>query len=276
MRRGIACIAGAALLWSTIGVAGALAVPYGANPMQLAVFRSLFGFLGALTVHPFRRIRFVEWKVILLGVLFTGPLFVSYQISSLLLGVGPAAALLYLAPVIVVLASKPLLNERFTKKKILSVVMAFSGVIVMEGATDLSLRLALGLVPAFTYAGLIMFSRYLVKEKLTSLDVGAGPLPWAFLVTAVAFHRDLLSMNINILEFCIYLGIFTALLPYVLYAEGLKYVEAGRAGILSTLEPAFAVIWGALLLNQDMTFRELVGSVMIIASAAVAAADQSR
>jgi drug/metabolite transporter (DMT)-like permease len=131
-------------------------------------------------------------------------------------------------------------------------------------------------VPAFTYAGLIIFSRYLVSKKLTSLDVGAGPLPWAFLVTAAVFHRYLLPMNIDVLGFCVYLGIFTAFLPYVLYAEGLKYMEAGRAGVLSTLEPTFAVIWGVLLLNQAMTIRELVGSAMIIASAAIAAADQSR
>ncbi|RSN78683.1 EamA family transporter, partial [Candidatus Methanodesulfokora washburnensis] len=65
----------------------------------------------------------------------------------------------------------------------------------------------------------------------------------------------------------IYLGAFTALLPYVLYSKGLKTIEASRASIISTLEPLFATLLGFLILGQMISMKGIVGGIIIVLAA---------
>ncbi len=83
-----AYIIGAAALWSTIGVAGV----YSANPIMLALFRSVVATIAALPVS-----RSLSRSSIIAGIALGG-LFAAYPIAAVLAGVGLAAFLLYTAP----------------------------------------------------------------------------------------------------------------------------------------------------------------------------------
>jgi inner membrane transporter RhtA len=70
----------------------------------------------------------------------------------------------------------------------------------------------------------------------------------------------------------ILLGLAVALLssalPYVLEMVALKRVRAATYGVLLSLEPGIAAIWGFVILAQQLTLREIGGIVAVTAAAA--------
>ena len=50
------------------------------------------------------------------------------------------------------------------------------------------------------------------------------------------------------------------------YYQGLKYLEAGRASIVATIEPVIAATCAYLILGEYFTYLGYVGAVMIIAA----------
>lgn len=251
----------AALLWSTIGIAGALSYSCGGEIILLPGLRALFGFLIGL---PMVKLRFLDRRFVIMGLLFTGPLFISYQISAAVLGVGTAAFLLYTAPVIVSIASVLVLNERISLLRGVSVVMALAGVFLLEDPSKISI---IGIIPALSYSGIIVYSRKLVLSGASPVDVGIAPLLWAALEGILISGPEITRINLCSTAASIYLGVFTALLPYVLYSKGLEKIEASRASIISTLEPFFAALLGFLILGQTMSMRGILGGILIVLAA---------
>lgn len=259
--RGEIFIVTAALLWSTIGIAGAISYNCGGEIIQLPALRALFGFLIGL---PIIKLRFIDKRFVIMGFLFTGPLFISYQISAAVLGVGTAAFLLYTAPVIVSLASVPILKEKISFVRGVSVIMALIGVFLLEDPSKISI---IGVIPALSYSGIIVYSRKLVSSGVDPMEVGIAPLFWAAIEGIAISGPEMTRINLCSLAASVYLGIFTALLPYVLYSKGLKTIEASRASIISTLEPLFATLLGFLILGQMISLKGVVGGIIIVLAA---------
>lgn len=60
------------------------------------------------------------------------------------------------------------------------------------------------------------------------------------------------------------LGIIFTGVAHTLFINGLKNVKAQKAGIISTLEPVYGIIFAILLLRELPTLRELVGGIIIL------------
>jgi len=88
---------------------------------------------------------------------------------------------------------------------------------------------------------------------------GALSLVGALLVETVAVE-DVLRAGIPIL----YAGLLSTGVAYTLQVVGQRRVDPSRAGILLSLEGAFAVLGGWLLLGETMTARMLAGCALML------------
>jgi drug/metabolite transporter (DMT)-like permease len=61
------------------------------------------------------------------------------------------------------------------------------------------------------------------------------------------------------------LAIFSTLLGYSLYTRGLRYLEAGRAGIAATWEVLVASVLAFILFGETMKTLQVLGGVLILA-----------
>jgi drug/metabolite transporter (DMT)-like permease len=52
-------------------------------------------------------------------------------------------------------------------------------------------------------------------------------------------------------------------LPFIFYTKGLQHVEAGKAGILATVEPAVATLLSVLLYDETLSADKLAGMALI-------------
>jgi drug/metabolite transporter (DMT)-like permease len=64
----------------------------------------------------------------------------------------------------------------------------------------------------------------------------------------------------------LYAGIMSCGVAYTLQIVGQKYTEATVASLLMCMESVFAVITAAIVLNEKMTFQEILGCVIMFAA----------
>ena len=63
---------------------------------------------------------------------------------------------------------------------------------------------------------------------------------------------------------------FGTFIAYTIYLRLVRDWGAPRAGLFSFVSPVVALILGALVLDEPLTWREVVGAAIMLAAAAIA------
>ncbi|MCX8135679.1 DMT family transporter [Pyrobaculum aerophilum] len=255
-------VVGAAALWSTLGVAASI----GGNYIWLAFLRSLTAAaIGALYMRRF-------YSRGLIPGLLLGGLFVAYPVAALYAGVGPAAYLLYTAPLwtTAALAAR---GERPSAKETVGVSLVLAAVFLMLYASargELSpIGLLAGLASSAFYGLYIAVARLRAKEG-GGADVSYGAMPYTLLVTAplllihVAVNKSPLPLHTALAG--LYMGVFGTVIPYRLFSSAVTKIEGARASVIASVEPVLAALWGFLF------FKEIPGLLTLTAYALISTA----
>lgn len=288
-RLGTLFVLAAAVIWGSLGVIGRVAFRAGLTPLEASFFRAGIAFLALFAWMLARRsplrIRagdvplFAAYGLVGIAVFFFAYLYAINQTS-----VATAAILLYTAPAFVILISAVALKERITQTKVVALFFAFVGcLLVVGGYRPESVRLTLpgvaaGLVSGFTYAMYSIFGKRALRRYSTptilvyALGFGALFLGTAGLATgAITWSHSIVAWGT-----VVYLGLVTTLLAQGLYLSGLRFLEAGRASLIATVEPLVAAGFGYVVLGERLDIWQALGGVLIIAAviAAVIAVQQ--
>ncbi|MDO4477403.1 MAG: DMT family transporter [Lachnospiraceae bacterium] len=183
-----------------------------------------------------------------------------------------AVVLLYTSPIFVMLMAALLFKERITKLKVAALLMTFAGCICVAGILGSSyalppIVLAAGLASGFLYALYTIFGRYaLAKYDAMTVTVytfifalaGQVVVCDARAACAVSFS----SMKMILLTLGI--GVFSTILPYVLYTWGLAFVESGKAAILVAVEPLVGAVIGMTVFRESHDLIKILGIGLIL------------
>ena len=63
---------------------------------------------------------------------------------------------------------------------------------------------------------------------------------------------------------CVLTALVTAVIPFLAYTLGLRTVEAGKAGILATVEPMVATLFGVFVFHETLTLSAGAGILLIL------------
>ena len=186
-----------------------------------------------------------------------------------------AAILLYTAPAIVMVLSYFLFKEKLTKRKLLALVMTFTGCVFVTGiltetGTVTAGGILVGLGAGLGYALYSIFSRYALAKGYASLTITF----YTFLIAAIAscFLTDMgivvqvAAGSAGHLFFCLAFGVLCTVAPYLAYTLGLQYVENGKASIIASVEPVTATLLGAILFHEKLTASGVFGMVLVLAA----------
>lgn len=188
-----------------------------------------------------------------------------------------AAILLYTAPFFVMLISLLLFKEKLNSKKILALVLAFAGCVLVSGLggdTRTSwIGILLGLGSGFFYALYSIFGRFAINRGYGAwtmtfytflfCSIGCAFLcDWNLIFTAVQADQTILLWILG-------LGFVTAFLPYVLYSYSLEHMESSKASILASVEPVVGTLCGVFIFHEPITALGVVGIVMVLGAIVV-------
>ena len=187
-----------------------------------------------------------------------------------------ATTLHFLYPVFVALICFLFFKEKLGKLKILALILSFIGILFFfqKGNNNNHIYLGIflsvisGLANAFYIVGLDKFNlREISSMVLTffiSLFAAIGLLLFGFCTNRIHFalpHQAYFFMFLN--------SVLIAFIAIALLQIGIKYLNATMAAMLSLFEPVTSNIIGVLFMNEDMTFKKIIGSIIILASAMV-------
>lgn len=191
-----------------------------------------------------------------------------------------AAILLYTSPIWVMLFSIILFHEKMALNKLFALLLSFAGCIFVSGigAGNTAVTAAgilIGLGSGLGY-GLYSILGTIALRKYSSYTVTT----YTFVVAAIgSFFVCSLPDLLQKITACprkpylciliVLTGIVTAVIPFLLYTVGLKYVEASRAAILATVEPMVATLIGITVFHEYPTLLSALGILCILAAIVV-------
>lgn len=212
-----------------------------------------------------------EWMPLLLGGAVLGLNWVALFEAYRVLNVSLATLIYYVGPILVLLFSPVLFHEKFTGRKLLSVLIVaiglicISGSIVLTGASSLGL-LAAG-ISALFYSALIVFNKQIIRTS--GLQTAAVELDVAFVVVLIynLCTAGLPHITGSDLPYIAVIGFINTGLAYLLYFSGLQKLSGQSVALISYLDPVSALLFSALILHEVMTPVQIIGAVLIIGGA---------
>lgn len=199
---------------------------------------------------------------------------VFYNIAVLNLSLGFAGVLIGLSPVYVVFIAAFLFKEKITSRKLLGMVLAIIGVIMVSGVVEngitfTAVGLAAGLLSGLFYGMTSIFTKIAIGRGYKGLTITFYALLITALTTAPFTNWDVVAaytvstpLSHNLLM--IAHAVIGAALPYLMLNVSLKHIEAGKASILTSSEPVSAMLFGFFVYHEPMTVISAAGMVIAV------------
>ena len=186
-------------------------------------------------------------------------MFESIELNSIAVGIG----LIFSYPLFVLLIE----FLRGNKPRVYQIVLIFLGFFGLYNLLDISNiksfeGVVYGLISAISLSLIITIGES-YSSKLGGLKVAFAQLSVAalILINFTFESRYWLSENIAV---SIFLGFFLTGLGLMTYWHVVKIIKPIAVSTISYLEPVTGVVLGAILLNETLTSRQLIGFILVV------------
>ncbi|PIE15427.1 MAG: EamA family transporter [Rhodobacterales bacterium] len=269
----------AILLWSLLAVLTVKAAPV--PPFQLTAMcfltGGLIGLIWTAKTGGFTRLRHVNWRIYTFG---TAGLFGYHFLYFSALRRAPAAEaglIAYLWPLLIVLLSGFLPNERLLKGHIAGAIISFAGaaIIILHGSTGFQAQAmsgyALAGLCAITWAAYSVISRRLGNIPTSSVAVFC--LATAALSTGAHFALETTIWPQTTIGWlaCLALGVGPVGLAFYVWDFGVKHGNIQLLGVASYAAPLLSTFILVLAGAATPSWALWVAAVLITSGAALAA-----
>lgn len=278
---GPALILLAGCFWGSMGIFVRRLTAYGFSSIQIVAIRVtlaalIFCILLLIKDPSGFRISLKDIPLFL-GLGFGSILFftVCYFTAITMMPLSTAAILLYTSPIWIMLMSVLFFHEKLTGQKILALVLAFAGCVLVSGISGEGMTLTgllVGLGSGIGYGlysilGTIALRRYSPYTVTTYTFVFAAIGSWLICRPAEMLEKFAAAPDLPwLVFFCFLTALVTAVIPFLAYTLGLQTVEASRAGILATVEPLVATLIGVVVFSEPLTLLSGLGILLILAA----------
>jgi drug/metabolite transporter (DMT)-like permease len=246
---------------------------------EIVLSRTIIGslFLGFVFIAGGKHLNFKQikeqWFYLLGAGISMGAswlfLFKGYQLAS----VSTATLAYYCGPVLVIAVAPFLFQETMTASKIIGIVMVVFGMVFVNGSDFLaegwSWGLVCGLLSALFYAGMIIFIKKV--RKLSGLESTFMQLIIAGMVIAVymfCVQQDTMDISGQEIIPILFLGIFNTGVACYLYFSSMQALPAQSVAICSYVDPLSALLFSAVILNEHLSWLQVVGASLVLGGAA--------
>lgn len=201
-----------------------------------------------------------------------------YNESMNILPLSLAAVLLSLAPIYVILIAYILFGEKITSKKIICMLLAIFGCLLMTGVLEESslniplFGIACGIGAGIFWAFYLMASKKSIENNKHTFTILFYSIIFIsiILIPLTDFNQinTFISLNppVSIL-FLIIHSTFSFALPYIFSTLSLNYIDSGVSSIfLSGSEPLSALLFGLFIYGEIPTMLMISGFILTLIS----------
>lgn len=266
----IALTAIAPIVWGSTYIVTTELLPPG-SPLLASTLRALPA--GLLLVLLGKALPGKQWflRLWLLGFLNIGLFFYCLFFAATYLPGGMAAIVMSVQPVIVILLSSKWLNAKLSQAQMMACVVGIAGIslLVMNSSVHLNITgLAVAFVGTLSMAcGVVLTKKWGRPTNMTILSFtgwqlllgGCMLLPFALWREGLPDHLSL-SNGIGFL----YLSLVGAILSYSIWFRGIEKLPPVTLSFLGFLSSVSACILGYIVLDQTLTWLQLLGAILVL------------
>lgn len=222
-----------------------------------------------------------SWKhFLIVGLLQTTIVFLFIMLALKFVDVGKTAILLYSMPMWSTLLAAKFLGEKVTVTKIVGLTIAMIGLLSILG-TDLWTGKDRGhligelliVLAAISWACSNVYYR-LKLETLPKIQSSAYQMLFGtiglLIASFVAEWNTPIEWNALSIYYVLFAGIFASALCFTVWFVILSIVDMVTSTVSIMLVPVFSVLFGAILLGEQLTISVSIGSVLIISGIIIA------
>ncbi len=268
----------AGIFWGIVGIFVKTLSAAGLDVMQIVALRMIFAafslFIFLLLFAP-QKLKISLRHLPLLsaiGILGVELPIYFYFYTAVQSQTSVAVVLLYTSPAFVLLLSALIFREKINAKKFSALLLTVSGCVLVAGLIGGSYTLSprvlfFGIASGFCYSLYTIFGKIAIRQY-DSVTVSF----YSFLIAAVAsfFLADVpgaisaVVATPALIPSVIGIGVVSTVFPFLLYTYSLRYMESGKAAILSSVEPLVGAIVGIVLYGEPYDFTKILGIVLIL------------
>ena len=246
---------------------------------EIALLRGLIGSLFLTTVM-FLMKKKISWAIVKVNALIL-------LLSSIALGgnwiflfqafkhttLSNATLSYYFAPVIVLIVSPFVLKEKLSVKKIICIAVAMLGMLFIvgnggvntSGLNDL-IGIGYGLMAAVLYASLMLLNKFIKNMdglETTVFQLGTATIllmPYVFFTEGFG----ILEVSSSSIPFILILGVIHTGIGFLLFFSGMQKLKGQSIAALSYADPITSLVISALILQEQMTFVQILGGALLL------------
>lgn len=265
------------LIMVVIGTIGLFVTPLGLPSALVACMRAIIGSLCLFLWIKIKGIK-IEPDAIkhnLFFLLGTGLamgfnwifLFEAFKQASVSLG----TIAYYMAPVLIVMTAPLFFKEPLTKGKIIMIVTAFIGMVMISLSASLLegrviVGLGYGLLAAILYASIMIMNKKMQGIKVlvkTAVQLGIAAI---ILVIYCLFNFEIGVWHFSFSQWWVLLtiGVVHTGFAYVVLFDAFDHLPSHTASLLTFVDPVTAIFLSVLLLGERLTLMQLFGAILIL------------
>ena len=187
----------------------------------------------------------------------------SVQLSSVAIGTITFSSF----PLFVTFLEPLLFRQKLERRNVFIALLILIGVLITVPEFSLDNHvfagILIGMLSALAYAVLT-----LINKKLAGSLSGTVTAFWEQASAALVLLPLMLTVHVRPtlpdLTLLLGLGVITTALAHTLFISSLKTLPAQLAGVCSSLETVYGILFALLLLGEIPTLREILGAVIIV------------
>jgi len=238
--------------------------------------RAILAFIFLILYCCFKRVSFrVEKKdrpMIALSGLLMGAHWITYFYALQMSNVAIGMLSMFTYPVLTAFLEPILLKTRFQKIHLLLGALVLCGIYFLIPDFSLensyTIAIVMGVLSAFVYAlrNLLMKSKVAKYNGSLLMSYQTGIV--GFLLLPVFFFVEF-NQVASQLEAIVTLALLTTAIGHTLFLASFKHFTITTASILSSVQPVYGIIIGAVFLSEFPTWTTMLGGTLILTAVVV-------
>ncbi|MDB5136772.1 MAG: family transporter [Mucilaginibacter sp.] len=250
-----------------------------APPITSAFYRI---FLAWLVLAPYciykgkLKIGYQELLIALLGGVIFGADIAIWNLSLLKISATISTLVANLAPVWVGLLSFLILRKRSGVLFWAGTWIAILGMIILVGYQHIlhlqfNIGLVYALIASLLYALYIMITKGILRKISTLTFMFYNMLGASVFLLLICRYQDneMLHFSTSTWLYLLGMGMICQLVGWITINYSLNYLDATKVSIALLSQTVIAGFWAMLFLNERLEFKEIAGSVIVLAGIAV-------
>jgi drug/metabolite transporter (DMT)-like permease len=265
--------------FGAMGIFAKIAYNYNLNTTTILTFRFVIAAIILWTYLWFKKEytpikRGKLYQLIIVGTIGYGLVSVLYFSCVKLASASLAGILLYLHPILVYLTLLFLKQDAFAWKKVLALIISFTGLIFVLGSsfkTTNLLGILAGLGSAFAYTFYIVAGTKVMKEikPLQGTVIVITSTAATYLLLGLIKSQLILPKAAGAYLWMFLIAIISTVLAISLFWIGVSLIGPTNASIISTIEPLVTVILAFIFLKEKLTISQTLGGILIISGVVI-------